>query len=94
MRWGAGIEYSLVRVRLLLEVFLCGRRIRTYTSGLVLGVGVSLSAQFAQQGSSYPGFRCDGLLFHLLTESCRLLVASWLKVSLMRRCEWLVGLSP
>ena len=31
MRWGAGIEYSLVQVHLLLEVFLCGRRIRTYT---------------------------------------------------------------
>ena len=65
-----------------------------YTSGLVLGVGVSLSARFAQQGSSYPGFRCDGLLSHLLRESYRLLVASWLKASSMRRCVWLVGLSP
>ena len=68
MRWGAGIEYSLVQVHLLLEVFLCGRRIRTYTSGLLLGVGVSLSARFAQQGFSYPGSRCDGLLCHLLRE--------------------------
>ena len=74
MRWGAGIEYSLVQVHLLLEVFLCGRRIRTYTSGLLLGVGVSLSARFAQQGFSYPGSRCDALLCHLSRESYRLLV--------------------
>ena len=94
MRWGAGIEYSLVQVHLLLEVFLCGRRIRTYTSGLLLGVGVSLSARFAQQGFSYPGSRCDGLLCHLSRESYRLLVASWLKASSMRRFVWLVGLSP
>ena len=84
----------MVQVHLLLEVFLCGRRIRTYTSGLLLGVGVSLSARFAQQGSSYPGSRCDGLLCHLLRENYGLLVASWLKALSMRRCVWLVGLSP
>ena len=87
---GSGDRVFVGASSLALEVFLCGRRIRTYTSGLVIGVGVSRSARFAQQGSSCLGFRCDGLLLHLLRESCRPLVASRLKASSMRRCEWLL----